>query len=266
MDKILKILLEEKERFIKLLHRIEKTKITELDGCLVINTNKKKRYYHQTIDEEGNRTRKFLKTKDKALIKALAQKPFFKKSKKFLIRRIKNLDTLIKDYKINSLDNIYKNQSDQRRAIFGPLELTNQKKISLWKSQTYTTNSYPFGEFEIKTKKGERVRSKSEKIIADRNTDFFVEYKYECPLYLDNGQVLYPDFTFYDPISDKEIYWEHFGMMNEDKYLHEALNKIETYIKNGYYLGERLIVTFETTKKNVGDEIIDILINRYLRY
>ena len=81
MDKILKILLEEKERFIKLLHRIEKTKITELDGCLVINTNKKKRYYHQTIDEEGNRTRKFLKTKDKALIK-LSHKNHFSKNLK----------------------------------------------------------------------------------------------------------------------------------------------------------------------------------------
>ena len=49
------------------------------------------------------------------------------------------------------------------------------------------------------TKKGEYVRSKSEKILADMFYDLNIPYEYECQLILRNGYEYYPDFTFISP-------------------------------------------------------------------
>ena len=47
--------------------------------------------------------------------------------------------------------------------------------------------------------------------------------------------------------SRKEIVLEHFGMMDNAKYCEKALRKINSYAKNGYILGDNLLVTFESS-------------------
>ena len=59
-----------------------------------------------------------------------------------------------------------------------------------------------------KTKKGEMVRSKSEKIIADWLTKNKIEYEYEKTITLSNNQKILSDFF----LPKEEIYIEYWGM------------------------------------------------------
>lgn len=51
----------------------------------------------------------------------------------------------------------------------------------------------------------ERVRSKSEKILADYFYRRKIPYKYECPLTLKGVGTVYPDFTFLSPKTKKKF-------------------------------------------------------------
>ncbi len=60
--------------------------------------------------------------------------------------------------------------------------------------------------------------------------------------------MVYPDFTILDVSNRKEIYLEHFGMMEYPEYCEKALLKIQTYARNGITLGKNLLITFETSQ------------------
>ena len=108
------------------------------------------------------------------------------------------------------------------------------------------------------------MRSKSEKILADYFFHHGIEYKYECPLYLKNGLIVYPDFTFLSPRTYEEIYWEHNGMMDDPKYSVKAVRKIQSYEDNEIYHGEKLILTYETEKLVLNTAQIEQLVKKYL--
>lgn len=80
------------------------------------------------------------------------------------------------------------------------------------------------------TERGERVRSKSEKIMADYFHRHSIEYKYECPIYLKGMGMVYPDFTFLSKKLEKEVYWEHCGMVDESSYARNMVRKIEQMV------------------------------------
>lgn len=68
------------------------------------------------------------------------------------------------------------------------------------------------------------------------------------PLYLKGYGTIYPDFTLLSADTYEEIYWEHDGRMDDAVYASNAVKKIKLYENNGIYVGERLILTFETQK------------------
>ena len=116
----------------------------------------------------------------------------------------------------------------------------------------------------ILTEKGERVRSKSEKIMADYFFRNGIEYKYECPLYLKRTGIIYPDFTFLSEKTGDEIYWEHCGKVDEPLYARSMIRKINAYEDNGIFSGERLILTYETEQTILNTGKIEQLAKRYL--
>ena len=73
-----------------------------------------------------------------------------------------------------------------------------------------------------------------------------IPYRYEYPLKLKDLGIVYPDFTLLKVATQEEIYWEHFGMMDNPAYCQKAIQKLHTYGRNGIYPGKNLIVTFET--------------------
>ena len=60
-----------------------------------------------------------------------------------------------------------------------------------------------------------------------------------------NTDVEYPDFTIKLP-DGSIMYWEHFGMMDQDDYRKKNLHKMGTYIENNIYVPQDLIITMDS--------------------
>ena len=93
------------------------------------------------------------------------------------------------------------------------------------------------------TLRGERVRSKSEAIIADALYRHRIAYTYEKPLIPDDRYHI--DFTIENNIHGFPIYWEHFGVMNNSSYVKSFLEKKAYYSTLGIIENKNLIATFE---------------------
>ena len=133
-----------------------------------------------------------------------------------------------------------------------------------WQQQPYVGKAFPEELPEIYTERGERVRSKSEKILADKFYLKGIPYRYECPLKLSGMGMVYPDFTLLNVKTRQEYYWEHFGLMGDPEYCEKAVRKIAAYEKNGIFPGVNLIFTFEAGKASLDMKQIDRLIEQYL--
>jgi ATP-dependent DNA helicase RecQ len=93
------------------------------------------------------------------------------------------------------------------------------------------------------TLKGDKVRSKSEVIIANLLYEHNVEYEYEKKLFYSPGKWIEPDFTL--KLNDgSELYWEHLGMIGVENYDKRWKEKLDIYRK--YFPGQ-LEVTYEGT-------------------
>lgn len=93
-----------------------------------------------------------------------------------------------------------------------------------------------------KTVDGNQVRSKSEVIICDLLAKAGLKYEYERLLEYEPGKVINPDFTIF-PDGGKQLYWEHIGMLGNEKYSEDWANKLEIYEK--YFPGQ-LLKTYES--------------------
>ena len=121
---------------------------------------------------------------------------------------------------------------------------------------------------EYLTARGERVRSKSEIIIADTLFRLKIPYRYEYPLNLKNTKgeklTLYPDFTCLNLRTRREFYWEHFGMMDNSEYSENVVQKLHLYEQNGIIPGKNLIITMETSTIPINTKQIELLAKSYL--
>jgi len=78
---------------------------------------------------------------------------------------------------------------------------------------------------------GERVRSKSEVIVADSLSRANIKYEYEKKLMFDDGVTLLPDFTIKH--NGETIYWEHLGMLGDYGYRKSWERKEQIYAEHG---------------------------------
>ena len=165
---------------------------------------------------------------------------------------------------ISKIDSELPKLHTQRQLLVTPVEPIWEKELAKWYDSEYHGKEFYEGTAEIVTEKGERVRSKSEKILADYFYRNNILYQYEKPLYLKGYGTIYPDFTFLSKKTRKEIYWEHEGMMDKPEYAKSAVKKIESYQRNGIHLGERLLLTFETELTVLNSQIVEELVEKYL--
>ncbi|WP_155837991.1 hypothetical protein [Butyrivibrio sp. FCS014] len=206
----------------------------------------------------------YIKKENLSLAKQLAQKSYDQKIKKLVDRREKQLERLTKEYSDDEIVAIYNNLNHKRKELVIPVEPTYEQLLAQWKSVPYVGRDFKDVKTEIYTKKGERVRSKSEKILADMFYDMGVEYKYECPLHLKGYGIVYPDFTFLSRKTYEEIYWEHDGRMDDPEYAEKAIRKIDHYTRNEIIPGQRLIITYESANYALNTYVAEKFIKEYL--
>ena len=108
------------------------------------------------------------------------------------------------------------------------------------------------------------MRSKSERLIADKLAEYALPFRYEARYEnYAHGEsfVAYPDFTILRA-DGREVVWEHFGLMNDDEYAARTVRKIIDYQRGGCSLARDLICTFEEDIKD--PQALDQIIQRFL--
>lgn len=254
------MLLAEQMRLEKIIQTARKQLENSPEGKLRISGPGGKRvYYHWR--EEGE---KYISKQDTWLIQQLAQKAYNEKLLSCAEKRLSQIRRLAKNYDDNEIEKIYLSESAERRRWITPAEPTWEQRVEHWLSEEYQGKAFSENDPTIFTDKGERVRSKSEKILADYFYRNHIPYKYEHPLYLTGYGTVYPDFTFLSPVNGSEIYWEHNGRMDDPAYARSAVKKILLYENNKIFVGDRLIMTYETEQTVLNTKTIETMVSNYL--
>ncbi len=228
----------------------------------------KVRFYQANYDPAKKQfSRTYLTKEDRPKVALLAQQNYNQK----VLRAIKKeeealVECLAKYQKITALyETIYFALDKARQELVTPITPTTEQKVKAWLAEPYPSMTKYAESANYLTERGEYVRSKSELMIADRLYHAGIPYKYECPLELHmesepKSNRFYPDFTIYLPEQEKELYWEHFGLMSDADYLSHAIAKLSFYQRVGLLQSGQLILTFEAQSTNLNPkEITDII-------
>ena len=256
-------LLEEQERLAGII-KYQKSQLENVpEGNLRLSNSHGKIQYYQCVDK--NKNGKYIRKDNEDLVRSLAQKSYDERILHLAQKRLLQIQKITKEYEDDEIENVYLKEHPERQKFIKPIEPTWETKLKEWEAKKYVGKGFSEGDPVILTEKGERVRSKSERILADYFYRHGIAYKYECPIYLKEIGAVYPDFTILSPKTGKEIYWEHNGRVDDPIYAKNMVKKINAYENNGIFPGERLILTYETEKSILNKGKIEQLVNRYLR-
>ncbi|MBQ9387468.1 MAG: hypothetical protein IJU01_02275 [Lachnospiraceae bacterium] len=216
-------------------------------------------FYHITKDGEKH----YIPQSDKKLVSELAQKEYDKNAREACEKELAVVDELISHQEKNKLLEAAKELNINKRPFITPYILSGEEFRKKWESEQYTGKPINDNEAFLITARGERVRSKSEKIIADYFYYRDIPYKYEHPTKMKDGLIIYSDFTVLNVRTMQEYVLEFFGMMDNPEYANSAVRKLNTYEKSGYFPGKNLITLFETSMYPLNQKILEAIVDEY---
>ena len=229
------------------------------------------------VTERGSLRGKYLPHSQKTLARQLAQKDYDARLIKLLQKEISALQNYMKQTSNGrAIPELYDSLCPARRSLITPAILTNEQYAARWQDVSWTGRPFAPDAPYICTAHGERVRSKSEVIIADTLLRYNIPYRYEFPITLkrinpddirrDFGSsvTLYPDFLCLNTRTRTEFYWEHFGLMDDSDYSKNTAGKLRLYTENGILPGRNLIITMETQTEPPSIKALEKLIEEFL--
>jgi len=263
MDNVIQRLKEELKTLEVIIAKTEKSLKMAPEGMLrVSQSNNSIQYYLRENKDDKNG--KYIKNKDRKLAVALAQKEYDLKLLAIAKSQRNQLLRFLNGYEPMKMEQMYNGLSKAKQELIATYSLTQEQYIEQWLDRPSCCKPFLAGAVEIYTEKGERVRSKSEKILADKFYMMGIPYLYETSLYLQGFGVVYPDFLLLNRWTRKEFYWEHLGRMDDSEYSKKAIVKIEEYQRNGIIQGKNLIVTYETKEHPLNIKNVEMLIDAFL--
>ena len=256
-------LLEEQKRLLEIRKILNERAEDIPEGTLrIIKRKEGVQYYHRGKGLRNNGT--YIPKEKMNLAVSLAQKAYNQKILRYTEKILFYLNGLLVHFEEDKIDRIFNSQHPERQKLIIPVVPTYQQRLEEWIHKPYIGKGFQDNTPVIMTNGGIRVRSKTEKIMADYFESIGLTFKYECPLQLEQHRVIYPDFTFLSPRTGREVYWEHEGMLDNPDYAKTAVQKIEMYEMNGLYPGEDLILTFESSITPVNTLLMKKLTQKYL--
>ena len=264
---------QQKQEVEKLIRAIEKNRVLTLDGTIYSKkVHGKYRYYVKTSDDNSAR---YLGEHDAKLIRNLCTKTYALKLKKAAQKELNQLEGCIRLLESArdsegkdraDIDTVYTGLPEGIRQNVSPSMYTDDGYAEKWQSEKYQ-NRWEGKGYLFETPRGEKVRSKSEWMIACMLAEAGVPYRYEelIGLHEEFGVHLYPDFTVLNKRTRKIYYWEHFGKMDDPEYVDNSfLPKINDYYNFEYLPGEKLLMTFESKEHPFDTTQVKRLIETFL--
>lgn len=264
MEQIKNLLKLRQNNLLHLKKEKEKALDSVPEGYLrVCQTGNRTQYYQRKNPKDYSGT--YIHKDNIDLAQKLAQKDYDKRVLEAVEKELNSIEKYLSSYPTQNAEQIYDTLHSARQKLISPIQESTDEYIQKWQKVQYHGKDFKGNTPEYYTAKGERVRSKSELIIADLLHKEAIPYRYEFPVQLRNIGKIYPDFTVLNTKNRKEFYWEHLGMMDDPDYAEKALQKIADYEQNGIFPGENLIITYETRKNPIKQKLVMLMIQHYLK-
>lgn len=252
--------------------KLKEVKKAPAGSLRVTSSNRVTQYYHKNL--AGDTCGRYIPVKNLRLAKALAQKDYDQQLIESLRKELRLLQNTLKVYehlnKSSTLaEKLLSKLHIKRHPLITPVTLPDQEFAKKWQSLEYEKKPFAPDAPELFTSRGERVRSKSEIIIADALTRLGIPYRYEYPVELttENGEcrIFHPDFICLNLRTREELLWEHFGMMDDAEYSARAARRLRLYETNQIFPGKNLIISVETSDQPASARQIERLAAQYLK-
>ncbi len=230
------------------------------DKCAdsLVVTARGNRFYYCIRDKQTN-SKRYVSQQNLKSVKKIAEHDYAAAIRRLASKELLNINRLLDIYKSETAFECYDSLHPGRKVLMEPILISDNAFAEKWLlSRSYVANPYPVAS-EFYSDKGEHVRSKSELIIANALKNHGIPYKYEEALQLEQ-RFIYPDFTLLRTWSRETIYWEHFGMIDQQQYQQHMMQKIEQYANHGIVVGKNLIVTFESKDMPLSTKLVERLI------
>ncbi len=252
---------EMEEYLIKLQERQKDYKNLPHRGLRAASHRSGFQYY---IREDGPKYRYVCRSKLDT-VKKMIQRDYEENLIRILQKDLKKISRLIDNCQLSSLAKEYDRLPEGKRVFVDPLVINDQMYVERWyKKYPGGKNTYQeAGQYT--TDRGELVRSKSEKIIADMFYRNAIPYQYEPEIVFRDGTVVYPDFALLNVRKRKTFFWEHLGMISNEEYAVKNWKKIMRYEENGIFLSMDLIISEESSDGPLNLRLIKEKIDKYLK-
>ena len=266
LNKICEDLKKQEQLLQKLIQKLDNRQRTAIPGALIVcGSEKKKDFYFR---EASRKPLEYLSKKRQAkLINTLAQQEYERKLLSAAEAQLTSVRQASRILTGKELEEVYSHMIPARQELVKPFFPDRERFIRDWCAVTYPPGHFDEDAPEYYSGRGERVRSKSEKIIADKYLRLDQPYRYEYPILLIDGNnrvVFRPDFTLLNKRTCKVYYHQHLGRMDDPAYVADNLRKLRVFEENGIYLGVNLFFTYETNQDPFDDRTLDKHIKRYL--
>lgn len=255
----------EKNILMKMKAKVKRSLANAPEGSLMIYKRRDRFEFYNRLPDTPDRheCRVYIKKDNIELVTALAQKDYDMKVLNVLESAIKALDNFSSRFPVQKISCIYEQLNEEQQKYVRPIIPTDEQYIKTWQNTPYASKGFRADDnSNYYTERDERVRSKSEVIIANALYHAGIPYKYEYPLELE-GHVIYPDFIILDICTRTEVIFEHFGMIDTSEYAQSFVYKMSIYERKGIFPGRNLIFTVESSTQPLDTRILKKVIDEY---
>lgn len=251
------------EEYEKILAKVNKELESAPKGYLRVSYKHNCPQYY-FLENRTERNGKYMNKKQQALVKEIQLRDYNKKLKRELEHQLEPLKKCLATFAPEKLVQIYEQLPVTRRTKITSKIISNHEYKENWESIKYTPKQIDEAMPFLITAKGEKVRSKSENIIADTLFRLNISYHYEAPLQI-SGKIFHPDFICLNTRTRQEFIWEHLGLMENADYAATAIEKIRLFEDSGYTLGKNLIISAETREHPLNSQEVERYVRKYLK-
>jgi len=241
----------EAEAILKIINRCKKVLDNAVQGQIQITGANDYKQFKYSCNCDGQQVKRYLsKRKEEKLITELAQKRYVEKLLVCLNTEIELINIGATAINSHNKYNVYQTMPESLKKFVVPYYPSAEYINSLWDKQEWTCYNKYNEEKIHKTNRGEYVRSKSEKIIADLLDSYQeLDYVYEPELFLKGlNYPIHPDFVVINRKTGKLYIWEHAGMIGEINYSSDFIRKYNEYDSAGIFIGVNLFITMENER------------------